>query len=849
MKRLLLNRNVYTFAAAIAAALCVQPSVAQEPASKSANELRLEEIVVTARKTEERLIDVPLSVTAITSEAMRERSLQDVRDLAAFTPGFSYTASFGRANQERPVIRGQSNILGKPNASFFVDGIYISGATVTTEIANLERIEVLKGPQATQYGRSTYAGAINYVTKKPCEQFCGQLEATVAQHKQVEAAGSISGPLIDGTLYYYLAGRHYEFGGEYDNTFTGKKLGDESTNSGTVKLRWTPSDGVDVNWLFTAAKDKDGPFALGFETRDFNNCVPRGVTAPRSRGYRCGEPVGNDQLIFAQRSDLLPRGGGLDRTRLRTALSLKWQFGEGYEFSANSAYSDEKYKYASDVSYAAYDAFRGLDPAVIPAIPSGDVGNIIRQYLNSGSFWRENWEKRKDFAQEVRMSSPTDRKLSWAVGGYYFHSHDDQVKNDKIFPDGVEVPNGTSALTLEETHNTAFFVSAQYKFNDRWTASFEHRHAKDLIEQVNLAYPSVSIANFNAGMGAAGIPSSVGYTTVSTPSGTFLSDTPRFSLRYKPGENSTFYVTYSEGNKPGGFNTGAVVPVLVAQGISVNYSEERIKSYETGAKLLMLDGRLRFNLAAYFNKLANQQLTSNLAGVNPITGLTVLGSYVSNLGETQIKGIDLEVNAKLTKHWDVSLGYAYTHAEITAGVLQDQADLYSPRTAAVFNTFNAVTNPTGCLALNPPAGQLTCQALRNLDNQQYGDLAGKVPPRAPVHQGFITSRYDFPLSNGMTFYVAGDLTYESSKFDQVHNLLETGDRQSVNARFGLEGASWTVSLWGKNLADDDTPIDILRYVDTRLPLPAGFSVTSSPRGFAMTPARRRQVGLTASYKF
>ena len=143
----------------------------------------LEEIVVTARKREELLKDVPLAVTAISDERISELNLQGVEDVARFTPGFSYTAAFGRRNGERPVIRGQSNILGEPNASFFVDGVFISGPSVSTEIASLERVEVIKGPQAALYGRATFAGAINYVTRRPTNLLEGEVRATGAEQR------------------------------------------------------------------------------------------------------------------------------------------------------------------------------------------------------------------------------------------------------------------------------------------------------------------------------------------------------------------------------------------------------------------------------------------------------------------------------------------------------------------------------------------------------------------------------------------------------------------------------------------------------------------------------------------
>jgi iron complex outermembrane recepter protein len=772
----------------------------------------------------------------------------------------SYSASFGRTALERPVIRGQSNIIGRPNASFFVDGIFLSGAAVSTEVANLERIEVIKGPQAAQYGRSTFAGAINYVTRAPSlQEFEGKATATYGQHDNLEGMLSISGPIIEDRLAFYLAARHYEFGSEYTNSFDGGELGEEESNGVTLKLRWQPGENFEANWLVTYAEDRDGPLALGFQGREWNNCQLRSAALPRARGYRCGEVIDTDLLSFRQRTDRLERGGGLERDRLRTALRLNWDFGDGYELVSATAYNAEQYKNATDQSWNAYDAFASADPAVQPAIPAGVQGLVVRQFLNAGSFWRENWEDRNDFSQELRINSPAadieaGRKLSWSGGLYYFRADDDQTASLKTFPDGTLLVNGTGALSLEATKNTALFLSAEYNFNERWALSAEVRRGKDEISVVNLAVPTVTLSTAGGvwtqvvgGMNVA-LPTSVpGYTVGATPMGLFNSTTPRASLRYEPNDDATFYLTWARGNKPGGFNTGNVVLLLAQQGIDDTFDEEFVESTEIGGKFRLLDGRVQFNIAAFYNDLFNQQLTQNIAGQVGATAIT--GSFTSNVGESEIRGVEVEFNARLTESWDIGLGYAFTDAELIEYVNVDQADLFSPRPATFF------TNGVGCFNANPPPGRLTCQQARDLDNAEYGDVAGNVPPRAPRHQGYVTTSWKRPLANGWKLSIGGDVTYEASKFDQIHNLLETGDHMYVNARIGLEGEAWSVQVWGKNLTDDDTAIDILRYIDARTPLPvapagsSAFSAVNSPRGFVITPPRGSQVGITATYRF
>jgi outer membrane receptor protein involved in Fe transport len=875
---MLLKGNASLLAAAVTLALGSQAGQAQgttadEPAA-------LDEIVVTARKREESLQDVPLSVTAVASQDILERNIRDARDLAQFTPGFSYSSAFGRNNLERPVIRGQSNILGEPNASFFVDGVYITGPVVQTEVANLERIEIIKGPQAALYGRATFAGAINYVTKRPSEEFSGGANVTLGQHDQVEADAFISGPLVQDKLFYYLAARHYEFGGEFTNFRTGRKYGDERTDGVTAKLLWKPVEGTEVSWLTTYAEDDDGHAVLAFQGREFNNCQLRSVALPRSPGYRCGEAVDIDQLIFGAATDLFPADGvGVQRERIRTALQLNTQFAGGYELAASASYNDEDQATGYDVSYGGFDLFATAAP--VPVLAANAQGNAARQYLANGSGWRLEGEDREDFSAELRFSSPQEERFRWLAGAFYFKGNNDNVRNDKIYPDRTIVPNGQAALTVRKTENRAAFGAIEFDATDRLTVTAEVRYAEDELFQQSYQLPSLAqlaplvpaattamLGPLGAGTVAAyaaagAIPvGAINYQVAQTFGETFKSTTPRVTLRYELSEDATFYFNFAKGNKPGGFNTGVVVPLLLAEGLPIPFDEEEVDAYEIGGKFQLFDGRARVNVAVFRNDLFNQQLTQNIVGGSP----PVANSFIQNVGETLIQGLELEVQARLAEGWDVSLGYAYVDAEIKEYVLPDQAALFSSTPARVLTAFSN-TNPFGCLPAAPgttvatPAGRATCAALVAADNAAFGDVAGNRPPRAPEHQGFISSRYGRPLNDNLTWFVGGDVTYEGSKYDQVHNLIETGDRTSINARLGLESESWSVFLWGRNLGDDDTPVDILRYVDARPPLPAftpaelaaGVSPfiagANNPRGFAVTPPRGRQVGITATYRF
>lgn len=366
--RHLLNRAAPTaVATAVLVALGSAPGLAQD---SSADELALEEIVVTARKREEALQDVPLTVTAVGATKIQELGIRDARELALYVPGFSNIASFGRNSSERPTIRGQSNILGAPNASYFIDGVYISGSATNTETANLERIEVIKGPQAALYGRATFAGAINYVTKKPSNEFEGNVSATLGEFQQRDLTAYISGPIVDGQLNYYLAATHTEIGGFYDNPLDQRDdLGAEQTDAVTAKFLWTPTEALEMTALFTWLEDDDAPPALGLQGREFNNCqLVDPVLRPRSRGYFCGEALPIEKLTIGQLTAQMPNPGN-QRERTRAALTASLELAGGYQLISTSGYSQEDYEVQIDVSYGGYVVGR-LTPSAVPVAAS-----------------------------------------------------------------------------------------------------------------------------------------------------------------------------------------------------------------------------------------------------------------------------------------------------------------------------------------------------------------------------------------------------------------------------------------------------------------------------------------------
>jgi len=818
--------------------------------------IEIEEVLVTARKREESLQDVPLSVTALSAGRIEELRILSPDDIARFTPGFSYTSSFGRSGGERPTIRGQTNIIGAANASFFVDGVYVSGTSLSTETSNLERIEVIKGPQAALYGRATFAGAINYITKRPTNELTGRISLTAAQHGETEASGFVSGPIVEDKLRYYVGVRLWKYDGDYTNEFDQTDAAQQKTNSGTAKLLWTPTENFEATVLATIAKDDDpGALALGLQGREFNNCRLRvvngtsannfaGTILPRSPGYQCGEVLSAGDLRINQRSDVFPDQGSR-RDDQRFALTTKTSFGGGYELTTVTGYHEEDGASQSDQSYDAYDAFTNLFGA-----------------SQVGAFWGGSSYEREDFQQEIRLDSPQQSRLRWRVGAYYFKGNRDDLTNKKYIPPNtavlptncvrlssghIECPQSTVEPLAETTlENRALFGEVDFDITDKFTVTAEVRRAKEESEQINgQAIPRTTSCFITTNTGAS--------IDTCRFAGEWTSTTPRFTFRYEATPDATYYLNAAKGTKPGGFNTANAVQVGINTNVPVKavYDEEESKAYELGAKFNLLDRRANLNVAAFWTKLTGQQLTSNIVGV--LNGAAAVNSFIANVGETEIKGLELDGNLLITDRWDAQATFSYVDSKLKSFFDNNQVNLTSP-TGTITTAAGSTTGPVLTCTNGPATSSMpNCAAAIAADLAQYGSVAGNYSPRTPKIQASLSSSYKGAFSNGLSWRLSGDVSYEGSKYGQVDNLNKTPAHTYLGLRYTLSTENWDVTLWGKNLTDDDGTLDILRYVDTRGITPATYGTPQfgriTPRGFVLTLPRSRQIGVTAAYRF
>jgi len=804
--------------AALAASWGAGPAAAQDQVQSptgpeaEAESPAIQDIIVTARKTEERLNDAPVAVTAFTAEVLEDRNLRDLNDIASFTPGLSFSQAFGRST-DRPVIRGLSNVLAgvqfgvESGASIFVDGALFRGDIQTLNFDALERIEVIKGPQSALYGRNTYAGAINFITKTPGNKFRGQVKGRLAENEEYEITAGLDIPIAPDLLAVRVDGRYFTYGGEYRNQLTGKKVGSEESSSIAGTLYATPDENVTIRARLQYSKDDDGPIAFFLQPASENNCRPgfrsaafrRGgtLTSTNANQYFCGVIRPRPELVQLNTdrlADGTPDGtafDGVEVDRWFATINADWDInGSGVILNGIGSYRDEKLLFGSDSDFSNANIFFGN-----PATTEPLFANTTRSDI-------------EDYSIEARLTTPQDLPLRGLIGFYTYDFTD--IGRDLTFnaPRAGE-PYGTAGSDRPTVDNSAVFMRVEGDILPNLTVGAEGRiftETKRLIE-----------------FGARGVRSE-------QPE--FRTDgvDPRFTIDWKPTPETLLYAIYAEGTKPGGLNGGA--------GTSIGrpaYGDENLKGGEIGLKQGLFRNRVQVNLSAYYNDVSNVQLTTSVP--NP-SGVGALTSVVTNQGNAEVKGLEVEIQAAPLRQLNLSATYAYIDAKFTAGCDDFEYVLNS----GGFRISDS-ENPT-------PAEAPLCS------------IEGKRLPLGSPHQASVSADWKDALTPDLDYMINVNASYEASKFIQVHNLAETGDTVLVNAKVGIGGERWEVSLFGRNLTNEDSIPLATRWFDLRYgfaprvggpggipPAVIGRADTGLPRAFFTALRKGRSFGVEAKFKF
>jgi len=786
-----------------------EPASAQQAAS--AVEQGLEEIIVTARKRAEKLQDVPISITAFTADAIEQRGIESVYDIARLTPNLSFNQTYGRTF-DRPVIRGMSQILGERTVSFVVDGVYIAGNITGADLDDVESVEVLKGPQATNFGRSSLAGVISYRTTQPSNEFKGKASISLGDDGYYEAAANISGPLLGDTLSFKLGGRFYEYDGRYTGLSSdGRKptFGAEQTKRVSGTLRWAPSDEFDVTVRAFAAQNSDGLY-----TNIISKTLNCFQTAPGARGGSfCGEipEIPRNGGLGVDLADIERQGKpGVEQDSFLYSLEANWDIGLGTATAL--------------VSWNRQDEDWIVDDYMINSPTSGNQSQVVGPTMtvtNPGNITRLIQIKEYQ-SQELRFASNPGSKLSWMVGVYNYNQENTGFNGGPRY--NVNLANGNPATTNTgptgtlreisqpispfEIQNQAVFASVNYDLTERWHLTLEGRYAKDQLTTNNTVQAGGNCAR--------------------VLEAEFKSLTPRGTVRFDFTEDLNVYFSIARGNKPGDFNSSLCTAALPAAEFQrllaispLSVDEESSLNYEIGSKMRLLDGRMSLEAALFFTDWSDQQVTSSQTYRNTLNQSANI-SLTTNAGKTEVKGLELNWRWKVSSNWDLNASYGYTNAEFKE--LCD--NVYAVLTASPVTTAgpcpSAVASPT---------------VVANFRN-----VAGFQTANAPESTFSAGAEFRTPVGADWSFFARTDLSYQSERFAEVYNHASTGDSKRADARLGMETDAVKVTFWIRNLGDNRTPDSVVRFFNPD----SGFAFTRAYQAHFPTG---RQFGLTASYRF
>ncbi len=626
-----------TLASAIVFALIASPVWAQSDADSdeiSNDATQLDEIVVTARKRSEELQETPAAISAFTADDIEATNIQTIDDVALQTTGLNFSPIFGSV-VATPIIRGSAQTFGAPNVGVFLDGVYLTGkSALDIALADLERIEVVKGPQSALYGRNTFAGAINYVTKQPTLDQYGTIKTSFGNYGQGEIQASYSGPLSE-SVAIRLAGRHREHDGYFKSSLDGGQIDFEESAGASMDLSFLSDFGLDMTLRTSFNDDNNGQPASEIVRANGLNRVTAvippstGLGLPQS--YIGQLPDRRDRLAVNTVSNGEINAYGYREKTYRASLQTNYAF-DFATLTSISAWSrrDTEYQFDGDNTVC--------DRASCPNFGPPLAGGSSRFATSSET------GKTRDISQELRLTSNGDGPFTWLGGLYYYRTTNKAVQRSlaPITP--------TAAATFgfpflgNYTRSVAFFGSVGYQFNDQWGLHVEAR--KEREDQEFIQYPTR----------VAGVPATSTSLLTFDLNQDFSFFTPKAVVDFKLSPDTLLFASISKGVKAGGFNSN--LRILDTQR---RYQEESSRNYELGAKMDWLDGRLRTNATLFRTDWDDQQVACQ----NPISagGTSTQRTYTCNVGESKINGLEFDLQALLTEGLVANFGYTYTNAE------------------------------------------------------------------------------------------------------------------------------------------------------------------------------------------
>jgi iron complex outermembrane receptor protein len=582
--------------AASALCLCVAaPAFAQAPqaAQPQADEPTGDVVIVTARRTAENLQDVPAAVSAFSEETIERIGATDTTGLQGIVPNLNIAQGRGSSNATNIFIRG----VGQPDAlqtfdpavGFYVDDVYYSRIRGTQmDLFDLERVEVLRGPQGTLYGKNTIGGALKVVTRRPSQEQHALYQAAVGDYGLLEAKVGLSGPITD-TLAGGVALFNTSRDGYVTNPVTGEDYNDRNATAARIALAWDAAPTFKVDWSADYAVE-DNALVMGQPINTLTTLfgVPLLVL-----------PATVPEFNFTARpTPGLPNSTEL--THWGSALNATWDI------------SDE-------LTLKSITAYRNLQ--------NSDYVDIDASYLETGDVFVDvNQDQVSEELQAIYDSGP----LTF-VGGLFYMVENIDSHQEAYGDDILTGPGGFTFLrTVDDelkTTSWAAFANATYALTDQLNISAGVRYTEETKDYFR------TTSTFSTFPGLTANPA-----FAFNIEDTWTDTSPMVSIDYRLTDNVLLYGRASRGFKSGGFNGRANNP-----GEQAPYSPEKVTSYEAGLKTDWLDGALIANATVFYNDYKDFQARVSGLVIDPGTGLPSPELSVLNAGELEISGAELEL--------------------------------------------------------------------------------------------------------------------------------------------------------------------------------------------------------------
>jgi iron complex outermembrane receptor protein len=734
-----------------------------QPAADDAPASGLEDIVVTATKRSQNMQSVPVSVTALSSAALEDNRIADVADLTRVAPSLTITQTTSSPNNSI-ILRGIGtfafSIGVEPSVAVIIDDMPVAQqAQAFDNMADVERIEVLKGPQGTLFGKSSSAGVINIVTANPGNDFEGRLAFTIASDGDVRTEGMVSVPLGEGAGLR-VTGYFHDYPGSVHNLTTGKKLNDQQNYGFRAKLKADLSDRVTLTITAAAASASQDGTATTLRSIE-------GTGTPRVLGSASLPLLPSLIGITPGSGNYNARVDSLGATKNDTAsLSGRVSFDLGsFDLLSITSAQSWKYNFQND--------FDGTDIDVLGALTAGaQHGGIAQQ----GPY------QSKVFTQELRLVS-TGKGPFKLIGGLFYS----RVSTDRGFNRGpvVAVQNWFANNTSK---SFGVFAQADYTLPSNTTISGGIRYNR---ETITVAFDNL-LATATANQCAALNPLCRGSNSdeVVTWKASISQEIMPKVMVY--GSVATGYKGYAY-DITSGFNPARINAALNATGpglLGVGPVEpETSTSYELGFKSRFLDNRVQFNVIGYLTNYNNFQAQSAILVGTPPAPQFVL----NNVGKLRTKGVEVELTVKASDWLRIDAGATYTDATMLSF---PQAQGYAGQTGAVWNgTASALVGP--CVA----AAAATAVNTRTLCTFQ--DRSGARLPNSPKVKWNIGATADFPIGGNATgTLILGYQHQGSVNYDLLGNPLLVQKPYGVfNASLGGEFGQFKVVFFVNNLFD------------------------------------------------